>query len=329
VRGFFIAAAKYYRLYLPYMLAKMLAFYTKYFAVWVLILAVVAYCWPAPFVPLRRYNNLFFAVTMFGIGAVLCADDFKHVLKNPVIILIGALAQFIIMPFGAFLIAKIFKLPGELAAGLILAGAAPDAMAGNVMAYIAKADTAYAVSLTTVTTLSCPAVTPGLTWLLAQSRVPIRFWAMLVDLMLTVIIPLFLGLGTRHLFKKQMDKILPVFPAISTTFIVFICALVVALNRDLILKVTGPVLAAVIILNLGGMLGGYYVGALFKMDYRRKRTLAIQVGMQNAALGTKLAIDHIGPQAAIPSAFFIFVCIFTAAVAAAFWQRTPVDSSVE
>lgn len=292
-------------------------------------MAVVAYFFPGPFKALKDYNNVFFAVTMFGIGAVLCVDDFKHVLKNPIIILIGAAAQFIIMPFGAFVIARLFNLSNELTAGLILAGAAPDAMAGNVMAYIAKADTAYAVSLTTVTTLSCPVLTPGLTWLLAKSRLEIKFVAMLLDLLMTVIVPLLLGLGTRHLFKKQMEKILPVFPAISITFIMFICALVVALNRDVLIEVTGPVLAAVVILNIFGMFGGYGVAALFKMDFRRRRTLAIQVGMQNAALGTKLALEHISQKAAIPSAFFIFVCIFTAAIAAAFWRRTPDPGTAE
>ena len=260
---------------------------------------------------------------MFGIGAVLSADDFKHIIKNPVIILIGACAIHN-NAFWRILLAKAFGLPAEAAAGLILAGAPPDAMAGNVMSYVAKADTAYAVSLTTVTTLVCPVVTPGLTYLLAGSRIEIQFWAMLIDVLLTVIIPLLAGFAIRHYFKKPVEKILLSSPPLSSTFIVFICALVVAVNRDYVLEATGPILAAVIILNLGGMLGGYGVGAFFKMDYRQKRTLALQVGMQNAALGTRLAIDYISPKAAIPTAFFIFVCIFTAAIAAAFWQRHPV-----
>jgi BASS family bile acid:Na+ symporter len=311
------------------MLNKVLSFYTKYFAVWVILFAVVAYYFPEPFKALQNYNKWFFAVTMFGIGAVLSAEDFKHIVKNPVLILIGTSAQFLIMPFGAFILAKLFNLPAEAAAGLILAGAAPDAMAGNVMAYIAKADTAYAVSLTTVSTLICPVVTPGLTWLLAKSHMPISFWAMLLDLMLMVIIPLLVGFAVRHCFKKQVEKILPVFPALSVTFIMFICALVVALNRRFILQATGPILAAVIVLNVVGMFGGYGVGALFRMDYRKKRTLAIQVGMQNAALGTTLALEHLGEKAAIPSAFFIFVCIITAALAAAFWQRTQAEPTAE
>ena len=98
---------------------------------------------------------------MIGIGAVLCAEDFKRIAQQPVIVLIGSAAQFTIMPLGAFLVTRLLGLPDELAVGLILAGSAPGAMASNVMSYIAKADTAYSVSLTTVSTLLCPLLTPG------------------------------------------------------------------------------------------------------------------------------------------------------------------------
>jgi hypothetical protein len=87
---------------------------------------------------------------MFGIGAVLQAEDFKRILQKPIIVLIGCCAQFSIMPLGAFLLTKVFGFPPEISVGLILTGSAPGAMASNVMSYIAKADTAYSVSLTTL-----------------------------------------------------------------------------------------------------------------------------------------------------------------------------------
>jgi BASS family bile acid:Na+ symporter len=304
------------------MLAKVLGFYTKYFALWVVGLAIVAYFFPAPFVALKNFNKAFFALTMFGIGAVLSLDDFSHVFKNPMIVFIGSAAQFIIMPFGAFIIARLFGLPAELAAGLILTGAAPGAMSSNVMSYIAKADVAYSVSLTTISTLLCPLLTPGLTWLLASSKIPVPFWKMVSDVMIMVIVPLFAGFAMRHFFKKQVEKILPVFPAISVTFIIFICSLVIALNRDYLPEATGAILATVFILNIYGMTAGYGVGAMFRMNTARKRTLAIEIGMQNAGLGSALALEHFGPRAAVPAAFFVFVCIFTAALAAAVWQRS-------
>ena len=95
------------------------------------------------------------------------------------------------------------------------------------MSYIAKADTAYSVSLTTVSTLLCPILTPGLTFLLARSQLDIPFWAMVLDVIYMVVLPLFFGFGIRHFFREKLEKLLPIFPAISVTFIIFICSLVI------------------------------------------------------------------------------------------------------
>jgi BASS family bile acid:Na+ symporter len=311
------------------MLARILSFYTKYFAVWVILFGVVAYFFPDIFITLRDYKDHFFALTMFGIGTVLQFEDFKRIAKNPLIVLIGTCAQFIIMPFGAFLVAKFFAFPPEIAVGLILTGAAPGAMSSNVMSYIAKADVAYSVSLTTVSTLLCPLLTPGLTFLLANSQVPVPFLKMVLYVMYTVILPLFIGFGVRHFFKEKLEKILPVFPAISVTFIIFICAVVIALNRNYLPKATGLILAAVIILNVYGMLAGYGVGAIFRMSKNRKRTLSIEVGMQNAGLGSILALKHFGEKVAIPAAIFVFICIITASVLAEMWRKTADEPTTQ
>jgi BASS family bile acid:Na+ symporter len=309
------------------MFAKILSFYTKYFAAWVILFGAVAYFFPSPFIALKYYNNHFFALTMFGIGAVLQLDDFKRIAKRPLIVLIGTCAQFTIMPLGAFVLAKVFDFPPEIAVGLILTGSAPGAMSSNVMSYIAKADVAYSVSLTTVSTLLCPLLTPGLTFLLARSQVPVPFLEMVLNVIYMVILPLFVGFGVRHFFREKLEKILPVFPAISVTFIIFICSLVIALNRDYLPKVTGLILAAAIILNVYGMLAGFGVGVIFRMNKSRKRTLAIEIGMQNAGLGTALALEHFGEKAAMPAAIFVFICIITASIMAEIWRKT-VDEPV-
>ncbi|MBN2591258.1 MAG: bile acid:sodium symporter family protein [Sedimentisphaerales bacterium] len=311
------------------MLKRILDFYTRYFAIFVIIFGVIAYFCPKPFIFLKPGMDWFFGLTMFGIGIVLQVEDFKRILKNPIIVLIGSAAQFTIMPLGAFFLARLFNLPSEIAVGLILTGSAPGAMASNVMSYIAKADTAYSVSLTTVSTLLCPLLTPGLTFLLAQSQLDIPFGNMLLTVIKMVIIPLFAGFAVRHLFKQKIEKILYIFPAISATFIIFICSLVIALNEKNLAKVTGIVLLTGIILNLYGMLAGFGVGSLFRMNTRRKRTLTIEIGMQNAGLGTVLALKHIGEQAAIPAAIFVFICIITASALAAFWQRTTITESAD
>jgi len=197
------------------------------------------------------------------------------------------------------------------------------------LSYIAKADTAYSVSLTTVSTLLCPLLTPGLTFLLAGSQLDVPFADMVLDVICMVIVPLFFGFGVRHYFKKGVERILPIFPAISVTFIIFICSLVVALNKNRLAELTAVVLAVVTLLNIYGMSAGYGVGSLFRMQNKRRRTLTIEIGMQNAGLGVVLAKEHLGDEATIPAAFFVFVCIITAAVMAAIWQKRAAEAGVE
>jgi BASS family bile acid:Na+ symporter len=98
---------------------------------------------------------------------------------------------------------------------------------------------------------------------------------------------------------------------------------VIAKNRDNILEATMLVLAAVVILNIYGLIAGYSVGSAFKMNSARRRTLSIEIGMQNAGLGTVLATVHFAdqPAVAIPAAVFVFVCIITAAIMVEFWNR--------
>jgi len=308
------------------MLRKILSFYTQFFAIWVVVFAVVAYVVPAPFVWMQPAMEWFFALTMFGIGAVLQVEDFRRVAMRPMVIFVGSSAQFLLMPFGSYLFAKAYGLSAEATVGLILTGSAPGAMASNVMSYIARADAAYSVSLTTVSTLLCPLLTPGLTFILAGSVLRVPFAAMVLSVLKMVILPLLAGFAVRYYFNKRIEKILEVFPAISVTFIIFICSLVIALNRDYLAGVTALILAAAVTLNIYGMVTGYLVGTAFRMEQRRRQTLAIEIGMQNAGLGTVLALKHFGAQAAVPAAVFVFVCIITASVMSALWQRQRRDS---
>lgn len=343
------------------MIRKVLTFYTRYFAIWVLLFGLLAFFWKdtpehpnwfkvagtfsfAQYLPqdfLARFtdtavkninaclslNTIFFALTMFGIGVALRPEDFRRILKTPSVVAVGSTAQFLIMPLGAYVLAEVFDLPRPLAVGLILTGAAPGAMASNTMSYIAGADAAYSVSLTTVSTLLCPILTPLLTKVLAGSKLEVSFWGMFAQIMVMVVVPLLLGFAVRRRFRTCVEKILPVFPALSATFIVFICSVVIARNQQRLPKVTGAILAVVLILNLYGMAAGYGVASLFGMERLKRRSLAIEIGMQNAGLGAALALDHLGEEAAIPAAIFVFVCIITASILAAVWQRKSFDSA--
>lgn len=304
-------------------LNKFLDWFTKLLVVWVLAAAVIGYFAPQVFLPAKPFSNLFFSFTMFGIGCLLSIKDFEPIFKKPKFVFLGVLAQFAIMPALAFLIVKLLNIPPSLAIGLILAASVPDAMAAGVMSYLAEADVAFSVALTAATTLVSPIVTPGLTYLLGRQYILIQFWPMFNSIMIMVIIPLLAGLAVRHFFHKAVSRIKPVFPAFSTLFIAFICGLVVALNKDALAKITLIILIGVVLLNIFGLLFGYLAGMFFKFDLKKRRTLAIGVGMQNAGMGAVLAIKHFSPESAIPNALFATWCIVTAAVLAEIWRKRP------
>ncbi len=305
------------------MLERILSLYTRCFALWVILGGLAAYFWPAPLASLdRRSVNCVFALTMFGIGAVLQTEDFRRILHRPGIVLIGTVTQYSLMPLVAYAIANVFRLDAQIAVGLILTAAAPGAMSSSVISYIAKADLAYSVSLTTVSTLLAPVATPGLTYLLARSRLEVPVLDMLVEVVLLVIVPLFIGFGVRHFFARKVEKIAAIFPAISVTFIVLVCSRTIAANRASLLGMTGMLLGLGVLMNVLGLVGGYAIAWVFRMDVPQRRSLAIEGGMQNAGLGAVLASEHFSDKAAMPAAVFVFICIITASLLAAYWQRT-------
>lgn len=311
------------------MLDFCLKLYTRLFTVWVLVFCAVAFLYPRPFVWLEQGMSYFFALTMFGIGAVLSTRDFAEIARRPWLVALGCGAQYSIMPFGAFAVARLFDLSPEFTIGLILAGSAPGAMSSNVLCYIAKADTAYSVSLTAVSTLLCPVLTPALVLLLARQQMPVHYQDMFLNLVWLVVVPLLLGLGMRYLFESTVKRIEKVFPAISVTFIVFICCVVVAGNVERLHDRIVPWLVLVVLtLNVYGMVMGYGVGSLFRLPYPQRKTLLIEIGMQNAGLGTVLALHHFGPKAAMPTAMFVIVCIVTASAVVRLLDRGQVRSEV-
>ncbi len=303
------------------MLSKILEKFARLLVVWVVLAAGIGFVFPQVLVPLKPFIDWLFAFTMFGIGCLLSGKDFIPIIEKPKLIFLGTAAQFVIMPILAFMIIKIFGLPPAIAVGLILAAAVPDAMAAGVMSYLAEADVALSVALTTATTIISPVVTPALTYFLGQQYIQIQLLTMVKSIMLMVILPLLLGLLVQHKFHKFISNIKPVFPALSTLFIAFICGLVVALNKNALGKATVMVFVAVISLNILGLFFGYLAGKLFQFNIAQRRTLAINVGMQNAGMGAVLAIKHISNEAAIPNALFATWCIVSAAILAGIWNK--------
>ncbi|HCJ66468.1 MAG TPA: sodium transporter, partial [Elusimicrobia bacterium] len=220
------------------MFSRICDWFTRFLVIWVITAVVIAYFFPNYFVGLKLYTDWLFALTMFGIGAVLSPKDFQPIFKKPQKVLLGTLAQFGIMPLLGFLVAKSLNLPKDLALGVILAGAVPGAMASNVITYLAKADVALSIAFTTMSTFLSPVLTPTFTYLFARSFIRIDFWAMFFSIIKMVVLPVISGLVVKHYFGQKLERVVKVFPAMSALFIAFICGLVAALNKDYLASLT-------------------------------------------------------------------------------------------
>lgn len=298
---------------------RVLSYFNKAIVVWVAGFGMLAYFIPGVFDNFRKLINLFFALAMFGIGLVITEENYRNIVRSPLKILFGTLCQFTIMPLLALLTSRVFNLSDAWTVGLVLTGAAPGAMTSNVISYLSKGDVAYSVSLTALSTLLCPFLTPLITLLLAGTKVPVSFWSMFQTIVMVVVLPLVAGFVVRRAFQKRINMIGEWPSTISVLAIVVITSYVIAANRNSLGFATTLIIAAVIFHNALGMALGFFAGYLGRLNYLGRKTLSIEIGMQNAGLGVVLALEHFGKDVAIPAAIFTIWCIFTASVLVYFW----------
>lgn len=283
---------------------KISNFISKYMAAFVIIVAVIALLQPWTFKWAAPKITILLGIVMFGMGMTLRMKDFKLVFQRPFDVCVGALAQFTIMPLLAWVLAKGFALPPELAAGVILVGTCPGGTSSNVMTYLARGDVALSVSMTMTTTILAPVVTPLLTWWLAGEWVEISLAAMMLSIVQVVICPIVLGILINTFFEAQVQKAIKLLPLISVIAIVLIVGGVVAVSSQKILETGLLIMVVVMLHNLLGYALGFGVAKALKMNMSKSKAISIEVGMQNSGLATSLAMLHFGAAAAIPGAIF-------------------------
>ena len=294
------------------MLSKICNFISKYMAGIVIVVAAMALLVPASFNWISTsWITPFLGLVMFGMGLTLDPHDFKVVFTRPKDIIIGSLAQFLIMPLTAFLLSRAFGLSDELAIGVILVGCCPGGTASNVMTYLAKGDLALSVGMTTVSTVLAPILTPLLTLLYAGERVHVDALGMFLNILIVTLLPVTLGFlanlfwGKDESFKKA-QAVMPAFSVLGLACIVG--GVIAGVHDKLLSEGTGfflTVFAVVLCHNSLGYLTGYSVGKLFHFSKAKNRTISIEVGMQNAGLATVLASNFFAitcPLAVIPAA---------------------------
>jgi len=274
------------------------------FAGIVLAVAILAHARPQTFLFALPHVPALLGIVMFGMGATLTLEDFGRVARHPRQVAVGVAAQYGIMPLAAWAIALLLGLPPEIAVGLVLVGASPGGTASNVITLLARGDVALSVSFTAVSTVLAPVLTPALVWLLAGRWLEVPAADLLISTLRIVLVPVILGITVRHLLPRAVLRIVPLLPAVSVAAIALIVGAVVGNSQAILLTSGAAVLVAVVLHNCAGLALGWTLGGLLRLGEPQRRTLSIEVGMQNSGLAVALAAAHLGPLAALPGALF-------------------------
>jgi BASS family bile acid:Na+ symporter len=242
----------------------------------------------------------------------------------PLGVFTGVICHFTIMPFIGWGLAHLFNFPPEIAAGVVLIGTVPCGMASNVISYLAKANLALSVTLTAVSTMMAPFVTPFLMRWLAGSYINISVTTMMWDITKMVILPVAAGLLFNHFLKGRMKWLDNIMPKVSMTAIAFIIVIITAHGRDSLLQVGMLLILSSLIHNLSGYGLGYWLCKLIKMKEQDCRTIAIEVGMQNGGLASAIAksMGKIATVGLAPAVFGPLMNV-TGSLLASWWHRHP------
>jgi BASS family bile acid:Na+ symporter len=230
------------------------------------------------------------------------------------------------MPLLAVALSRVFGLDDELSMGVVIVGSCPGGTASNVIAFLAKADVPLSVTMTASSTLLSVLVTPLLIKAFGGAYLPVDAGELFASVVKIVIIPVVSGLALRTVMRERLQRALGVFPAFSVLVIVLIIATIVAISRESLAQVLGMVGVVVVLHNALGMALGYAAARLIGLPVSARRTIAIEVGLQNSGLGVALATKHFASTVvAVPAALFSVVHNLSGSVIAAYWSRKSAD----
>lgn len=289
--------------------SRWLARYTSYF---IIAVAIITFFFPHIFDWVRgTTQTIILGIIMLTMGMTLTTDDFKILARRPLDIFIGAVAQFTIMPCVAWVLVHVFHLEPGLALGILLVGCCPGGVSSNIMSYLCHGDVAYSVGLSCASTILAPLMTPFLMKVTAGQIITIDAVGMFLNILIVTIIPVAAGCTLNYFFsrRKFFPTLKSLMPGMSVTALAMIIGGVIStVHDDLVAR--GFMLfiwtfAVVFCHNSLGYLMGWGAGMLAKFNIPKKRTLSIEVGMQNAGLGTVLATNFFvatNPLAVLPCA---------------------------
>ncbi len=235
-------------------------------------------------------------IIMFGMGLSLTSDDFKRVARNPKAVILGLLNQIIFLPIIGFVLVSTLDLRPEIAIGIMILAACPGGATSNVIALLAKGDTALSVTLTAISSIITIITIPFIVQFALikfsgeGGEVTLNILQMIVQLLMIVIVPVFLGMIIRAkatTFALRMGK--PVRIASVVLLILIITGLLIKEKHNIVpyFKQAG---LPTVLLSVISMVLGYITASSFRLRKPQAISIAVESGIQNSGLAITIAV---------------------------------------
>lgn len=288
--------------------------------------------------------NIAIAFIMFGVALSIKPQHFKILVFNPKPVLLGVIAQYVLLPALTFALVIILRPSTAVALGMILVAACPGGNVSNLISSISKSNVTLSVSLTAITTVMSLFMTPfnfafwgGLYAKHSPLLVPITidpvemFRTVFLILGIPVIVGMFVGMKFPA-FTRKIDR------SVQAASIIFFVGFIVAAlagNFSLFLRYIHLIFFLVLIHNGLAFLSGYFLPKTFKVSEINCRTISIETGIQNSGLGLALIFNprifppelHLGGMAFIAAWWGIWH-IVAGLLLAFYWRRRLVAPTV-
>lgn len=270
------------------------------------------------------------AIIMFSLGLGLTVDDFRRVVLKPKAFAVGAVAQLILIPLVAYILAIVFRLPPELAVGMMILSLCPGGVTANLLTKLAGGEVALSISLTGVISLVAVFTVPIMVVVFADHFMgldapAVNVTALGVAMFLITFVPVVLGLVIRRFAEGFALSLDAVVSKLAVVLFVVVVLGALAANWRIFLDNLGLLGPGLVILNIALLAIGLGLAGLFNLTRAEGKAIAIETGIQNATLGItvgSLIVEQASalPPFSLPSAVY-GITMYLVSIPVVLWLR--------
>jgi BASS family bile acid:Na+ symporter len=271
----------------------------------------------AVFLPLALF------AVMLGMGLGLELNDFTRVLTYPKSVIIGLVAQLVMLPILGFVLASLFPLNPELAVGVVIIAACPGGPTSNLVTYLARGDVALSITLTAVSSLITVFTIPlvvnlaMVTFMGSATTLTLPFLATVLQIAVITIIPVAIGMALHHYLPQFAAQVERGVKWLSLTLLGLIIAGLLLQQRENVLGFLVQAGLVALALNIAAMALGYLIARVAKLNRPSTTAITVEVGIQNGTLAIAIASAPTllnQPNLAIPAAIYSLLMFATGGI---------------